>query len=144
MIPGSYSIAVEAAGFKPIHQTGVVVEVDQRARLDFSLSVGSKSETITVRGGSPLLNTADASVSTVVDHEFVENLPLNGRSFSSLIDLTPGVVLISSNLYDQGQFSVNGQRADANLLSGGWRERQSGNCRRRQHLLNFTTLWRPG
>jgi outer membrane receptor protein involved in Fe transport len=116
LIPGAYDITVEAAGFKPIHQTGVVVEVDQRARLDFSLSVGSKTEMITVRGTAPLLNTADASASTVVDHQFVENLPLNGRSFSSLIDLTPGVVLTPSNLYEQGQFSVNGQRPDANYF----------------------------
>jgi hypothetical protein len=116
LIPGAYDVTIEAAGFKPIHQTGVVVEVDQRARLDFSLSVGSKSEIVTVRGSSPLLNTEDASVSTVVDHEFVENMPLNGRSFSSLIDLTPGVVLTPSNQTEQGQFSVNGQHPDANYI----------------------------
>jgi len=58
LIPGAYDITVEATGFKPIHQTGVVVEVDQRARLDFSLSVGSKSEIITVQGSAPLLNAS--------------------------------------------------------------------------------------
>jgi hypothetical protein len=116
LLPGAYDITVEAIGFKAIRQTAVVVEVDQRARLDFSLTVGSKSEVVTVRGTAPLLNTADASVSTVVDHQFVENLPLNGRSFSSLIDLTPGVVLAPSNFYEQGQFSVNGQRPDANYF----------------------------
>ncbi len=117
LIPGGYSVTVDAVGFKVIHQTGVVVEVGQRARLDFSLSVGTKSEVVTVRGSAPLLNTADASVSTVIDNQFVENLPLNGRSFSSLIDLTPGVVLTPSNFYDQGQFSVNGQRPDANYFT---------------------------
>jgi hypothetical protein len=114
--PGSYNVTVEVNGFKTVHQNGVVVEVDQRARLDFALTVGSKTETITVEGGTPLLNTSDASVSTVIDHEFVENLPLNGRSFSSLIDLTPGVVLVPSNTFEQGQFSVNGQRPDANYF----------------------------
>jgi hypothetical protein len=74
-----------------------VVEVDQRARLDFALTVGSNTESITVQGSAPLLNTSDASVSTVIGNQFVENLPLNGRSFSSLIDLTPGVVLTPSN-----------------------------------------------
>ena len=44
-------------------------------------------------GGAPLLNASDASVSTLIGNRFVENMPLNGRSFSSLIDLTPGVVL---------------------------------------------------
>ena len=93
-----------------------MVQVDQRARLDFSLTVGNIAEIVTVQGNAPLLNTADASVSTVIDHQFVENLPLNGRSFSSLIDLTPGVALTVSNFYEQGQFSVNGQRPDANYF----------------------------
>jgi hypothetical protein len=55
-------------------------------------------------------------VSTVIGNRFVENLPLNRRSFSSLIDLTPGVVLAPNNFYEQGQFSVNGQRPDANYF----------------------------
>ena len=116
LIPGAYDITVEAVGFKVIHQTGVRLDVGQRARLDFSLLVGSKSDVVTVRGSAPLLNAEDASVSTVVDNRFVENLPLNGRSFGSLIDLTPGVVLTPSNVYEQGQFSVNGQRPDANYF----------------------------
>ena len=116
LLPGPYNITVEANGFKTVHQNGVVVEVDQRARLDFALTIGSNAESITVQGSAPLLNTSDASVSTVIDNRFVENLPLNGRSFSSLIDLTPGVVLTPSNFYEQGQFSVNGQRPDANYF----------------------------
>ena len=116
LLPGPYNITVEANGFKTIHQNGVVVEVDQRARLDFALTVGSNTESVTVRGSAPLLNTSDASVSTVIGNQFVENLPLNGRSFSSLIDLTPGVVLTPANFYEQGQFSVNGQRPDANYF----------------------------
>jgi hypothetical protein len=116
LLPGAYNITVEANGFKTVHQNGVMVEVDQRARLDFALAVGSATESITVQGSAPLLNTSDASVSTVIDHQFVANLPLNGRSFASLIDLTPGVVLTPSNFQDQGQFSVNGQRPDANYF----------------------------
>jgi hypothetical protein len=116
LLPGAYGISVEAAGFKTIQQKSVVLEVDQRARLDFTLAIASTPETITIEGTAPLLNASDASVSTVISNRFVENLPLNGRSFSSLIDLTPGVVLTSSNLHDQGQFSVNGQRPDANYF----------------------------
>ena len=116
LLPGAYDIAVEASGFKTIHQNGVLLEVDQRARLDFALTLGSTSETITVEGSAPLLNQSDASVSTVIGNRFVENMPLNGRSFSSLIDLTPGVVLTPANLYEQGQFSINGQRPDANYF----------------------------
>jgi hypothetical protein len=116
LLPGPYNVTIEASGFKTVHQNGVVVEVDQRARLDFALTVGSNTETITVPGSAPLLNASDASVSTVIGNRFVENLPLNGRSFSSLIDLTPGVVLTPANQYEEGQFSVNGQRPDANYF----------------------------
>ena len=116
LLPGPYNISIEAKGFKTVHQNGVVVEVDQRARLDFGLAIGSAAETVTVKGVAPLLNTADASVSTLVGNQFVENLPLNGRSFSSLIELTPGVALVPSSIYEQGQFSVNGQRPDANYF----------------------------
>jgi len=115
--PGAYNLTVEASGFKTIHQNGVVVTAEQKARLNFALTVGSKTQTITVEVSAPLLNTSDASVSTLISNRFVENLPLNGRSFSSLIDLSPGVVLTPSNFYDQGQFSVNGQRPDANYFT---------------------------
>ena len=114
--PGPYNITVEANGLRTVHQNGIVVEVDQRAQLDFELTIGSNAESITVQGSPPLLNTSDASVSSVIGNRFVENLPLNGRSFSSLIDLTPGVVLTPANTYDRGQFSVNGQRPDANYF----------------------------
>src|ERR1700686_5136281 len=67
LLPGPYNITIEANGFKSIHQNGVVIEVDQRARLDFTLTIGSTTETITVHGSAPLLNTSDASVSTVID-----------------------------------------------------------------------------
>ena len=114
--PARTSFTIEATGFQALHQNGIVLEVDQRATLNFTLSIGSRSETVTVEGGAELLNTSDASVSTVIGNRFVENMPLNGRSFSSLIDLAPGVVLTTSNFYEQGQFSVNGQRPDANYF----------------------------
>jgi outer membrane receptor protein involved in Fe transport len=66
--------------------------------------------------GAPLLQTDSAAVSTVVDDQFVQNMPLNGRSFQSLIALTPGVVFTSSTFEGPGQFSVNGQRSDANYF----------------------------
>src|SRR5215472_7045916 len=115
--PGLYNIAIEATGFKTIYRNGMVLEADQQARLDFTLTIGSKTESITVEGSAPLLNTSDASVSTLIGNQFVTNMPLNGRSFGSLINITPGVVLTQSNQYDQGQFSVNGQRPDANYFT---------------------------
>jgi hypothetical protein len=114
--PGAYKLTIEATGFQTLQQTGIALEVDQRASLNFALTIGSTSETVTVEGSAPLLNAADASVSTVIGNRFVENMPLNGRSFSSLIELAPGVVLTPANGYEQGQFSVNGQRPDANYF----------------------------
>jgi hypothetical protein len=52
----------------------------------------------------------------VIGNQFVENLPLNGRSFSSLIELAPGVVLTPANPFEEGQFSVNGQRPEGETL----------------------------
>jgi hypothetical protein len=116
LLPGSYQLEIEKTGFKKIIKPDVVLHVQDRLEIDFAMTVGSASETIMVEGGAPLLNTSDASVSTLIGNRFVENMPLNGRSFSSLIDLAPGVVLVSTNFYDQGQFSVNGQRPDANYF----------------------------
>jgi hypothetical protein len=114
--PGAYRIEIEAAGFKKLIDSAVVLHVQDTPNMDFEMIVGSASESITVEGGTPQLNTSDASVSTLIGNQFVENLPLNGRSFSSLIELTPGVALTPANQYEQGQFSVNGQRPDANYF----------------------------
>jgi len=114
--PGSYRIEIEAPGFKKLIDLEVVLHVQDAPNMDFEMTVGSTTESITVEGGAPLLNTSDASVSMLIGNQFVENLPLNGRSFSSLIELTPGVALTPANQYEQGQFSVNGQRPDANYF----------------------------
>jgi len=93
---------------------GLIVNVQDHIEQNFRLQVGSISESITVTADAYQVNTTDSTVSTVVDRQFAENLPLNGRSFQSLIQLTPGVVLTANNGIDTGQFSINGQRANAN------------------------------
>src|SRR5271165_5261098 len=114
--PGHYQMEVEKSGFKLIRLTGITVNVQDNLEQNFKLALGSASQAITVTANAVNLNTTDAAVSTLIDNRFVTNMPLNGRSFSSLLDLTPGVVLTPTNFYDQGQFSVNGQRPDANYL----------------------------
>ena len=88
--PGHYHLQISKQGFKTIIKPDVVLNVQSAVALNFVLPIGSTSEGITVEAGSSLLNTTDATVSTVIDRKFVENIPLNGRSFQDLISMTPG------------------------------------------------------
>ncbi len=115
--PGHYRMDVEKSGFKPLRLTGITVNVQDNLGQNFKLDVGSASETITVEANAVKVNTTDGTVSTVVDRTFADNIPLNGRTFQTLIMLTPGVVVTQTASDDQGQFSVNGQRADANYFT---------------------------
>ncbi len=110
--PGRYEVNAQQQGFVTVQITNVVLRVNDQLALKIELKLGEISESITVEGAS-LIQTESAAVSTVVDHQFVGNLPLNGRNFGSLIELTPGTVLTRSS---EGQFSVNGQRANANYF----------------------------
>ena len=114
LTPGHYKLTVQKAGFKEIVTQELTLSVQDRLEQNFTLEIGSVSESVTVEATAPLVNTQDATVSTVVDRQFAENLPMNGRSFQSLIELTPGVVLTPNNGSETGQFSINGQRPDAN------------------------------
>jgi hypothetical protein len=112
--PGPYRVQVSKAGFKTVIKPDIVLNVQAALAINFTLPVGAVAEVVTVEGGAPLLQTESAAVSTVVDRQFAENLPMNGRSFQTLIELTPGVVLTPTNYTDGGQFSVNGQRGASN------------------------------
>jgi hypothetical protein len=112
--PGPYRIQVSKAGFKTIIKPDITINVQDALSINFTLPIGAVLETVTITGGAPLVNSESAAVSTVVDRQFAENLPMNGRSFQALIDLTPGVVVTPSTNYDSGQFSVNGQRPSSN------------------------------
>ena len=115
--PGRYRLEIERPGFKKVIKTDVILHVQDAVEIDFEMTVGSVSETVTVESGAPLVNTESATVSTVVDRKFADNIPLNGRTFQTLISLAPGVVTTATAFNDQGQFSVNGQRADANYFT---------------------------
>jgi Carboxypeptidase regulatory-like domain/TonB dependent receptor len=112
--PGRYQLTVHKPGFKQVDFLGLIVNVQDHIEQNFRLQVGSVAESVTVEAGALMVNTQDATVSTVVDRQFAENLPLNGRSFQTLIQLTPGVVLTPNNEGAEGQFSVNGQRGSSN------------------------------
>jgi Carboxypeptidase regulatory-like domain/TonB dependent receptor len=118
--PGNYRIQVSNSGFKTIIKPDIMVHVEDALAINFTLPIGAASEIVTVEGGAPLINTENGSVSTVIDRNFVESLPLNGRSFNTLLQLTPGVVIASQQTAlgnAPGQFSISGQRTDANNLT---------------------------
>jgi hypothetical protein len=115
--PGPYRIEVEKTGFKKLIKPDVIFHVQDVLGIDFEMTVGEVSESVTAGADVLPVDTASATVSTVVDRTFVEDIPLNGRSFQTLIQLTPGVVVTPTALNDQGQFSVNGQRRDANYFT---------------------------
>jgi len=115
--PGLYQIEIEKPGFKKLIKPDVILHVQDAIELNFEMTLGSATEAVTVEAGILPVETASGTVSTVIDRTFVEDIPLNGRSFQTLILLTPGVVVTATAFDDQGQFSVNGQRADANYFT---------------------------
>ncbi len=119
--PGPYRVQVSKVGFKTLIKPDIVLNIQDSLSINFTVLVGAFHEIITVEGGAPVLNTTDGSVSTVVDQNYIANMPLNGRSFQDLILLTPGVVTNTpqqgGTTGSNGEFSVNGQRAESNYYT---------------------------
>jgi hypothetical protein len=118
--PGTYTIQIEAAGFKREVRTGVVLEVAAVLEVDFALQVGEVTETIGITGVTPTLQTESASVGSVVDSRELQHLPVNQRNYTRLILLMPGTSSVSRS-QQQGRdqsgtslFSVNGGRPQDN------------------------------
>jgi hypothetical protein len=114
--PGRYRVTAERDGFVAADVHDLVLNVGDTLALRLLLRVAGVGEAVTVAGGAARISTSPA-VATVVDRQFVANLPLNGRSFQSLITMTPGVVLTAASSSSPGQFSANGQRSDANYFT---------------------------
>jgi outer membrane receptor protein involved in Fe transport len=90
---GTYDITAELTGFSTVDNRGIVVNVGQTLDVDMSMKVAGVQESITVTGGTPLIETSQSSVGGVVDIARIENLPLNGRQFANLAATIPGVGL---------------------------------------------------
>lgn len=114
--PGQYSVTATREGFAPVEVKNVALNVNDQVALRITLTIGEISQSVEIVEGASLVNES-AEVATVVDRQFVGNLPLNGRSVQALITLTPGVVQTRVSSNDLGQFSVNGQRADSNYFT---------------------------
>src|SRR4029077_2664480 len=111
--PGSYTILVEAIGFRTITLHEVNLDVGDERRLDFVLQPATLEQEIVVEAKPTSIRSDSADASTTIDKPFVENLALNGRTFQPLIALVSGVVMTNGD----GQFSINGQRDNANYFT---------------------------
>jgi Carboxypeptidase regulatory-like domain len=107
---GTYDVSAEKEGFKKIVQTGIILQVDDHARVDFKLPVGTATDSVQVSAEVPLTQTETSSLGSVIDNTKVVELPLNGRQFYSLALLVPGVAppAQGSILSFRGGFNVAG------------------------------------
>jgi carboxypeptidase family protein len=104
--PGTYSVKAEHTGFKLAQTAEMDIHTSDRLTIQLKLPVGSTSQAVTV---SATASNDSPAVSLTVEREFIENMPLNGRSLQDLIQLAPGTVS-SQN----GYYSIDGQRTDSN------------------------------
>lgn len=124
---GTYELKVEAKGFKTFTRPGIVLELNQRARVDITMEIGALTESVQVIGEAPLLNTDTTIVGSVLTSNSIVNTPLITRNFISLTLLAPGVTTTNPSAFNSGQRTagggrpyVNGNRKEANnfLLDG--------------------------
>ena len=117
--PGPYEISVESPGFNRDVRGGLVLEVAEAARLDFTLKLGSASETVNVVETAPVTETETASTGQVIENKKVVELPLNGRQFYGLALLAPGAYQPAENstVGYRGGFNVAGADETENNFS---------------------------
>ena len=131
LLPGFYRAVVDKNGFKSVVRDGIELHGQDELAINYSLTVGSVTESVTVSSSAPLLQSDSATVSTVIEAQQVENTPLNGRNVMNLSALTPGVV-------PQGATSgnpLNNQASIGNYTNpAGWGNYQVGGAVTGQNL----------
>jgi len=121
LTPGNYVIAAEKSGFRTLERTGIVLQVDQHAALDFTMEVGQLTQTISVQAGAPLVDSTEASVGQVITNTQVVQMPLKGRNY-----VNPGIALGRHGRAYRGQPGSRFQFRWAARLG----EQLSARCRR--------------
>jgi hypothetical protein len=120
LLPGTYRIEAEKTGFSSVEKPGVVLHIQEEVEINFELAIGSISEKITVEGGAPLVELSSSAPGTVVDSRTVRELPLNGRSWTDLATLQPGVVAVETQVsYTQAADRGNRGFGSQVSISGG-------------------------
>ena len=129
IVPGNYAIRATKDGFAAAEKTGIVLQVNETVTLDFNLTVGSPMQTLTATANVSVVDSATSELGTVITTKPVNDLPLNGRNFTQLLTLTPGISPISVGQNSAGGSgwgglaigtftfpSVNGQRNRSNMF----------------------------
>ena len=93
LIPGTYSVKAEYKGFKATERDNVGIEVGNEYRVDLSLQPGEQSAEITVTEALPLVETTSATLGGTISNQLIADLPVQGRNFTKLLELRPGVYL---------------------------------------------------
>jgi hypothetical protein len=122
---GNYTVAVEAKGFTTQKVSPFTLDIDQTAKIDASMQIGANTTLVVQAEMHPILDTSDSTLGSTLSTTEIENIPLNGRNFSSLTLFQPGAVdtdptgmsgqnAVERNTYNNGNVSVNGNRAQGN------------------------------
>lgn len=128
---GHYDVEISPAGFKPYTRTGLIVDVNTKLQVDVTLEVGEQSDQITISDSAVHVETETAQMGEVIDDAKMIAIPLNGRSFTDLLNIQPGVVPVSSQAPNSvimagvsstppsgdanpGNMSISGERETAN------------------------------
>ena len=93
LTPGTYKVRAEFKGFKAVERDNILLETGGEVRVDLTLQPGEQTQTITVTEALPLVETTNAELGGTLQSDIVDNLPLNGRNFSNLIQLRPGFTI---------------------------------------------------
>ncbi len=128
---GEYRITVKAKGFKNYDQLGIKLDTNDALRFDFTLQIGQASESVEVSTAAVQVDTISTASGNVISGNKIESLPLNGRSYTDLLSLQPGVAPISAGTIpgsgnyaanaETGNVSISGNRESANgfVVNGG-------------------------
>ena len=113
LIPGTYNIRAEFQGFRTFERAGIVLSVSQELRIDMTLQPGQQTETVTVTGEPPPINTTSSVLGGTLQPGTIQDLPLNGRNFMNLLQLRPGITIVpGGGAWTQ---TTNGMRPEHNV-----------------------------
>jgi hypothetical protein len=116
LLPGTYTVRAELAGFQTQLREGLVLQIGQEATLDLTMGVAGVTENVTVTAEAPIIETTASRIGSVVSNQEIDQLPSQGRNHLSLMQLVPGLVPdLAPGEFEGGNFNANGRGTASNL-----------------------------